>query len=88
METARLAKTFLERYYAGQVAVAYEDAASPAVSDRYATVLLSVPPEQLAYPLLVVNGEVRAVGELDVYLIFQSVRDALEAQPQPGQIMG
>lgn len=76
-----MAKGYLERYYGDQVSVEYYDVAQQG-EERFRELIAQVPSGYLLYPLLFVDGQVKAVGGVEYFSLFQAVREAVESRQQ------
>ena len=83
-----MAKSYLERYYGDQVTVEYYDIAEQG-EERFQELIAQVPAGYLLYPLFFVDGQVKAVGGVEYFALFQAVREALESrQSLTGAVLG
>jgi len=83
-----MAKAYLERYYGDQVMIEYHDVAEQG-EERFQELIAQVPVGYRLYPLLFVDGQVKAVGGVEYFALFQAVREAIESrQTLQGAVLG
>ena len=68
--------------YGSAVQVEYLDMADPEVQAQFPELLTVVEERDLPYPLIAVNGHLRAAGSAHYYRILPLVEQALEAEEQ------
>jgi disulfide oxidoreductase YuzD len=82
LETTRVTQYYLEMRYGSAVQVEYVDMADPEVQAQFPELLAVVEERDLPYPLIAVNGNLRAAGSAQYYHILPLVEQALEAKEQ------
>lgn len=75
-----MAKAYLGRYYGDQVVIEYYDIAQDGMETRFREFIAQAPAGYLLYPLLFVEGQIKGVGNVEYFTIFEAARQALEAK--------
>ena len=82
METTHVTQYYLQMRYGSAVQVEYVDMADPESQAQFPELLAVVEEHDLPYPLIAVNGNLRAAGSAHYYRILPLVEKALEAEEQ------
>lgn len=81
----QIAKQFLNNMFGEEVAVEYHDAETPETRTQYADLAQAVEANKYAYPLVLVNGELKASGGVDTYQLMFLVDQDRRAKGLPGR---
>jgi disulfide oxidoreductase YuzD len=81
----RVTQYYLQMRYGEAVEVEYVDMADPENQARFPELLAVAEDRDLPYPLIAVNGHLRAAGSAHYYSILPLVEQALEAEEQVRQ---
>ena len=79
METTRVTQYYLEMQYGSAVRVEYVDMADPKNQAQFPELEAVVEDRDLPYPLIAVNGHLRAAGSAHYYRLLPLVEQALGA---------
>jgi disulfide oxidoreductase YuzD len=63
------------------VEVEYVDLADPEAQEQFSELMSVIGEQDLPYPLVAVNGQVKLAGTAHFYRILPMVQEALQAQP-------
>ena len=79
METTQVTSYYLKMRFGETVEVEYVDMANPESQAQFPEVLAVVADQNLPYPLVAINGRLRAAGSAHYYRILPFVEEVLEA---------
>ena len=68
----------LNKLYGEKVQLQYLDLAEPSLSHSYPEIVERVRTENLALPLLLINGNLRIAGYFDIYLLQSVIQTEME----------
>jgi disulfide oxidoreductase YuzD len=80
VETTQVTEYYLKMRYGDAVQVEYVDMSLPENQEEFSELVAVVEDRDLPYPLLAINGHLRAAGSAHYYRVLPYVEDALEAQ--------
>ncbi|MGD8626676.1 MAG: DUF1462 family protein [Anaerolineae bacterium] len=81
METTRITEYYLRMKYGDAVQVEYVDLTEAESQETYAGVVELVAQQNLAYPLVAVDGKLRMAGSAHFYRILPFVEEVLQPEP-------
>ena len=79
METTRVTEYYLRMRYGEAVQVEYVDMADPAHQSQFSDLLALVEERDLPYPLVAIDGQLRAAGSAHFYRVLPYVEEVLGA---------
>jgi disulfide oxidoreductase YuzD len=80
VETAQVAAYYLKIRYGEAVRVDYVEMADPKNQSQFPEVMAVVEEQNLPYPLVAINGRLRAAGSAHYYRVVPYVEEALETE--------
>lgn len=80
METTRVTDYYLKMRYGDTVQLDYVDMSEPENQTEFSELLAVVEDRDLPYPLVAINGRLRAAGSADYYHVLRFVEEALEPE--------
>lgn len=80
METAQVTAYYLKMRYGDSVQVEYIDMSEPENQAQFAELLAVVEDRDLPYPLVAVNGQLRAAGSAQYYHVLPYVEEELQSE--------
>jgi disulfide oxidoreductase YuzD len=84
VETTRIMQFYVQRRYGDSVQVNYVDLGRAEAKEGFGELRLLIAEQNLPYPLVAVNGQLRLAGSADYYRVIALVEEALQADPAPG----
>jgi disulfide oxidoreductase YuzD len=73
----------VERRYGPSVQVDYVDLGRAEAREEFQELLALIADQNLPYPLVAVNGQLRLAGSADYYRVIALVEEALQGEPAP-----
>ena len=83
METTRITEYYLRMKFGDAIGVEYIDLTEAGNQETYAEVVTLVEEQNLAYPLVAVDGRLRMAGSAHYYRILPLVEEVLNLEPEP-----
>ena len=80
METTQVTAYYLQMRFGEAVQVEYVDMADPENQARFSDLLAVVEERDLPYPLIAIDGHVRAAGSAHYYHVLPYVQEVLEPE--------
>jgi len=78
LETSRVTEYYLQKQYGPAVQVEYVDISDPAAQARFPEQAALAEEQGLAFPLVLINGELALVGSAHLFQVLPLVQSLLE----------
>ena len=83
METTRITQFYVQQRYGPSVQVDYIDLGKAEAGEEFQELLALIADQNLPYPLVAINGQLRLAGSADYYRVIALVEEALQEVPAP-----
>ena len=81
METTRITQYYVQQRYGSSVQVDYVDLGAADAQEEFPELLAFIAEQNLPYPLVAVDGQLRLAGSADYYRVVALVEEALQGEP-------